>query len=326
MRVVVTDYTFPALEAEAAAAAGAGAEFSAQQCKSAEDVAEALRGADVAVVQFAPCTSAAVEALAPGAAIIRYGVGYDNVDVAAANRRGIPVGYVPDYCLDEVADHTTALILTQLRKLARLDASVRRGEWAAVRIAAPLPVYSETTVGFLGFGQIGRAVLKRLAPSGFRFIVADPALDQAAAEALGAESVPAEALVARADVVSLHAPSTPQTVHFINAERLARMKPGAVIVNTARGALVDAAALAEALAAGTIAGAALDVFETEPLPADSPLRNAPNLILTPHAAWYSDQAIARLQALVANDIAAHLAGRPLRRPVPESTAGRGGRP
>ena len=167
MRVVVTDYTFPALEAEAAAAAGAGAEFSAQQCKSAEDVAEALRGADVAVVQFAPCTSAAVEALAPGAAIIRYGVGYDNVDVAAANRRGIPVGYVPDYCLDEVADHTTALILTQLRKLARLDASVRRGEWAAVRIAAPLPVYGETTVGFLGFGQIGRAVLKRLAPSGF---------------------------------------------------------------------------------------------------------------------------------------------------------------
>ena len=236
------------------------------------------------------------------------------------------MGYVPDYCLDEVADHTTALILTQLRKLARLDASVRRGEWAAVRIAAPLPVYGETTVGFLGFGQIGRAVLKRLAPSGFRFIVADPALDQAAAEALGAESVPAEALVARADVVSLHAPATPQTVHFINAERLARMKPGAVIVNTARGALVDAAALAEALAAGTIAGAALDVFETEPLPADLPLRNAPNLILTPHAAWYSDQAIARLQALVANDIAAHLAGRPLRRPVPEFTAGRGGRP
>ena len=212
MRVVVTDYTFPALEAEAAAAAGAGAEFSAQQCKSADDVAEALRGADIAVVQFAPCTSAAVEALAPGAAIIRYGVGYDNVDVAAANRRGIPVGYVPDYCLDEVADHTTALILTQLRKLARLDASVRRGEWAAVRIAAPLPVCSETTVGFLGFG--------RDRPRGARSAWRRPASASSSPIRRSIRQRPRPWARRRAGrsaccprrCLSLHAPATPQTV------------------------------------------------------------------------------------------------------------------
>lgn len=324
MRVVVTDYTFPALDAEAEAAQAGGAEFAAFQCKTSEDVVEAVRGADVVVVQFAPLGRKAIDALAPGAAVIRYGIGFDNIDIEAANDRGMPAGYVPDYCLDEVADHTTALILAQLRKLRQLDTSVRQGEWAAVKFAAPLPAYAETTIGFLGLGHIGRAVLKRLAPSGFRFIVSDPMLDQDMATLLGVERVSANELVERADVLSLHAPATPKTIGFVNAERLARMKPNAVIVNTARGTLVDEAALAAALKAGRIAGAALDVFATEPLPADSPLRDAPNLILTPHAAWYSGQAITRLQQLVADDISAHLAGRPLRKPVPGSIAAKGG--
>lgn len=322
MRVVVTDYTFPALEAEAAAAQAAGAEFAAFQCRTAAEVAEAVAGADIAVVQFAPMDHAAVEALAPGAAVIRYGIGFDNIDTNATNARGVPASYVPDYCLDEVADHTTALILMQLRKIVPLDASLRRGDWSAVAVAAPLPAYASTTIGFLGLGQIGRSVLKRLAPSGFSFIVADPMLDAASAAALGVRLVSAEELVAQADVLSLHAPATVQTTGFVNAERLARMKPNAVIVNTARGALIDEAALAAALKSGTIAGAALDVFGVEPLPASSPLRDAPNLILTPHAAWYSEQAITRLQQLVAGDIAAHLAGRPLRKPIPGSIGAR----
>ncbi|WP_036257585.1 C-terminal binding protein [Mesorhizobium sp. WSM3224] len=324
MRVVVTDYTFPALDAEAEAARAGGAEFSAFQCKTSDDVVEAVRGADVVVVQFAPLGRKAIDALAPGAAVIRYGIGFDNIDIEAANDRAMPASYVPDYCLDEVADHTTALILAQLRKLRQLDASVRRDEWAAVKVAAPLPAYAETTIGFLGLGHIGRAVLRRLAPSGFRFIVTDPMLDQDMAASLGVERVSASELVEQADVLSLHAPATPQTIGFVNAERLARMKPSAVIVNTARGTLIDEAALAAALKAGRIAGAALDVFVTEPLPLGSPLRDAPNLILTPHAAWYSGQAITRLQQLVADDIAAHLAGRPLRKPVPGSIAAMGG--
>jgi D-3-phosphoglycerate dehydrogenase len=326
MRVVVTDYTFPSLDAEAEAARAAGAEFAAFQCPTAEDVTAAVAGADVAIVQFAPMSRAAIAALAPGAAVVRYGIGFDNIDIAAANDQGVPTGYVPDYCLDEVADHTTALILMHLRKIVPLDASLRRGEWAAVKIAKPLPAYADTTIGFLGLGQIGRSVLKRLAPSGFRFIVADPMLNAATAESLNVRRVSPDDLITQADVLSLHAPATAETTGFINADRLARMKPNAVIINTARGALIDEAALADALKAGTIAGAALDVFGTEPLPSNSPLRDAPNLTLTPHAAWYSEQAITRLQQFVADDIAAHLAGRPLRKPVPGSIGTRGGKP
>jgi D-3-phosphoglycerate dehydrogenase / 2-oxoglutarate reductase len=322
MRVVVTDYTFPALTAETAAATAAGAEFAAFQCRSSDEVAAAVAGADVAIVQFAPMSRTAIAALAPGAAVIRYGIGFDNIDIAAADEHGVAAGYVPDYCLDEVADHTTALILMQLRKIVPLDASLRRGDWGAVKIASPMPAYAQTTIGFLGLGQIGRSVLRRLAPSGFKFIVADPMLDAATAQTLGVTVVSPDDLIAKADVLSLHAPATPETTGFINASRLARMKANACIVNTARGALIDEPALAAALKAGTIAGAALDVFGIEPLPANSPLRDAPNLILTPHAAWYSDQAIDRLQRLVADDIAAHLAGRPLRKPVPGSTVTR----
>jgi D-3-phosphoglycerate dehydrogenase len=161
-------------------------------------------------------------------------------------------------------------------------------------------------------------VLARLKPFGFRFLVADPQLDDARAAALGATRVDVATLFRECDVLSLHAPATPETTRVVNARNLATMKPGAVVVNTARGKLVDEAALADALTHGVIGGAALDVFETEPLPADSPLRTAPNLVLTPHAAWYSDAAIVKLQELVAGDIARLLRGQRPRCPVPGS--------
>lgn len=314
MKVVVTDYTFPALAQEQAAAQGA--EFSAHQCKTAEAVAEAVAGADVAVVQFAPFGPAAAAAVRPGATVIRYGVGYDNIDLAAAQAHGLRVGYVPDYCADEVADQTAAMALTLLRKLPALDASVRRGEWAAVKVCKPMKPFSETVFGFFGLGQIGRAVLGRLKGFGFRFLAADPGLGIADAAALGVELTDAGRLFAQADIVSLHAPATPSTIGYVNAERLATMQPHAVIVNSARGVLIDEGALADALTRGVIAGAALDVFRAEPLPADSPLRSAPNLLLTPHAAWYSEAAIGRLQGLVAEDIARALRGEGPRKPVP----------
>jgi len=318
-KVVVTDYTFPELTAEAAAAAGAGAAFVAHQCKTEDEVVAAVSGATVAVVQFAPFPAVAIDALAPKAAVIRYGIGYDNIAIAAARERRIAVGYVPDYCAEEVADHTAAVLLSCLRKLPALDASVRRGEWKAVAIARPVRPFSETLVGFFGYGQIARNVHDRLKAFGFRFAAADPALDDREAERRGVTLMHADELFWRCDAVSLHAPANPETTQFVNRDRLASMKRHAVVVNTARGALVSEADLAEALRDGLIGGAALDVFDAEPLPPDSPLRAAPNLLMTPHAAWYSDAAIGRLQHLVAADIANHLAGRPLRQPVPGST-------
>ena len=316
MKVVVTDYTFPALDQERAAALAAGAEFAAFQCKTPDAVAVAVAGADVAVVQFAGFGAAAVEAVAPGATVIRYGVGYDNIDVVAARARGLKIGYVPDYCADEVADHTAAAALSLLRKLPQLDASVRRGDWAAVKVCKPMKAFKDTTFGFFGMGQIGREVLARLRGFGFRFIAADPGLDAGQALALGVALVDADTLLQTADIISLHAPATPQTTGFFNAIRLARMQPHAMIVNSARGQLIVEDDLAAALHAGVIAGAALDVFGAEPLAATSALRDAPNLLLTPHAAWYSESAIGRLQGLVAQDITRALNRQDPRKPVP----------
>ena len=313
--VVVTDYTFPDASREEQAARSGGAGFAAYQCKTAEEVARAVAGADVVAVQFAPFTEAAAGAVAPGATVIRYGVGYDNIDLDATALHGLKVGYVPDYCPDEVADHTTAAALTLLRKLMPLDASVRAGEWTAVKHAKPLKPFSETVFGFFGLGRIGHAVHDRLSGFGFRFIASDPMLNDGEAAELGVEKVDADSLLRNADIISLHAPATAETTGYFNAERLAAMQSNAMLINSARGQLVNETDLAAALKQGTIAGAALDVFAEEPLPAASPLRDAPNLLMTPHAAWYSDAAIGRLQRLVAEDISRALRGEPPRRPV-----------
>lgn len=313
-RVVVTDAIFPNLAQEEAAAHAAGADFEGFQCTTADDVAKAVKDADVAVVQFAPFAEAAAKAVKPGATVIRYGVGYDNIDVAAARASGLKVGYVPDYCTDEVADHTVALALSLLRKLPALDASVRNGEWAAVKNSKPLKPFGETAFGFFGLGQIGTAVLHRLSGFGFRFIAADPGL--ADANELGVRVVDAETLLAEADIITCHAPATDGTTGFFNATAFRRMKDTAFLVNTARGQLIAEDDLATALKDGAIAGAGLDVFVEEPLPESSPLRKAPNLILTPHSAWYSEAAIGRLQGLVAQDITRALNGEAPRRPVP----------
>lgn len=315
MKIVVTDSTFQALGPEQAVADRHGASLAAFQCRTAEDVATAVEGAYAVFVQFAPVTEAALARLAPGAPIVRYGVGFDNIDLPAARKLGHPVAYVPDYCVDEVADHTLAMLLSLYRKLPALDSSVRSGAWAAVATSRPLKPASDTVIGFLGLGRVGRAVLARLQPFGFQVLVADPMLDAEAATALGVSRTGFDEMLPRVDALLLHAPLTETTRHIVNDDALSRIKPGAVIVNCSRGALIDESAIARSLLDGRLAGAALDVFEIEPLPEKSPLRTAPNLLLTPHAAWYSDSAMDRLQSLAADEIDRALSGRPLRCPV-----------
>lgn len=315
-RVVVTDATFPSLDHERTAAGRHGAELEEARCKSEEDVVAAAADTDVLLVQFAPVTRKAIAKLAPNAAIVRYGIGLDNIDLIAARDLNIKVAYVPDYATGEVADHTAALILAALRKIVPLDRSVRDGKWDPVGVAKPVKSFAESVVGFVGFGRIGREVHARLQPFGFTSIVSDPFADAASLAAIKARSVDLDTLFSTADVITLHAPLTTATRHIVNEYRLSQMKSTAVVVNTARGALIDPAALERALQEKRIGGAALDVFEQEPLPDDCGLRRCPNLILTPHAAWYSTRSAEQLQALAANEVERHLSGQPPRCPAP----------
>jgi D-3-phosphoglycerate dehydrogenase len=315
-RIVVTDATFPSLDQERAVAARHGSALEEAGCATAADIVKAARGTDVLLVQFAQITSEAIDGLASNAAIVRYGLGLDNIDLAAARRKGVRVAYVPDYATGEVADHTAALALTALRKVFPLDRSMREGRWDPVGISRPMLGFQQSVVGFVGFGRIGREVHARLRPFGFRAIVSDPYADESELKALQVQSVNLDTLFSTADLICLHAPLTPATKHLVNAERLKRMKATAVIVNAARGALIDTAALESALIENRIGGAALDVFEQEPLPLESPLRQLSNVILTPHAAWYSAQSALRVQALAADEVDRHLSGRPARCPAP----------
>jgi D-3-phosphoglycerate dehydrogenase len=316
MRVVIVDGRFPSFDLELQAARDCGAELAVNQCSTPSEVADAVRGADIALVQFAPFRGDAFAAMNDGATVIRYGVGYDNIDVSAGYRRGAKLGFIPDYCTDEVADHTAAMILASLRRILPADRSVREGRWSAVAVMKPLPAFADTTIGFLGLGRIGVAVQARLQPFGFRFLAHDPAVESAAEIAAPVALCGLDELFTASDAITLHVPSTAKTRHIVNEARLRVMKPNAVIINTARGDLVDNAALAEALSESWIGGAALDVFESEPLPMDHPLRSAPNLLLSPHAAWYSDTAMERLQSLAAADIRRACQRLDPRRPIP----------
>jgi D-3-phosphoglycerate dehydrogenase / 2-oxoglutarate reductase len=315
-RIVITDATFSNFDSEEAVAARYGAELQHARCTSEQEVVDAASNTDVLLVQFAKLTRRAVERLSPKALVVRYGIGLDNIDLEAAKKHGIKVAYVPDYATGEVADHTVSLILTQLRKIVSLDQSVREGKWDAVGVSAPVLSFSETTVGFLGFGRIGREVQARLRVFGFKTNVCDPYVEIDALAKLGAQSVGLDDLFSTSDVITLHAPLTPTTRHTVSAKRIDQMKSSAIIVNTSRGGLIDTSALETALFERKIAGAALDVFEQEPLPTESRLRHVPNLLLTPHAAWYSTRSAKQLQALAADEVDRHLSGRPCRCPAP----------
>jgi D-3-phosphoglycerate dehydrogenase len=312
MRIVVTDHNFTRLDDERAAADALGATFEVHQATTEEAAADAVRGADVVLVNFAPVTAHVLDALPAGAVVIRYGIGYDNVDLDAADERGISVCNVPDYGADTVADHTLTLILVLVRKVVQFDRVLTAGTWIAPPALAPIRAAADTTVGLIGLGRIGLGVVARLRAFGFPVLAFDPFIDPSVAIRHGIELVDLDALFRRADVVSLHAPATSETHKVISAANLRRMKPGSFVVNTARGALVDQDAVLAALESGQLAGAALDVFDPEPLPSDHGLRAHPHAILTPHAAFYSEASLAALQRLAAEEASRAGRGEPLR--------------
>ena len=317
MKVVVTDYIEPDLEWEAREMGRRGIEFACHQLKftSPRQVIEATRDADVVVVNMVPITAEVVGGWERCRLVIRHGVGYDNVDLAAMEKAGIPCCYIPDYCTEDVAEHAIMLILASARRLPTsrqvLDESSARGQWD---FAGVIPIYriAGRTVGILGCGRIGSRVYQKLKSFGVEFRIVDPYLSEGRKRELGIEVVDKETMFRESDYVTVHTPLTRETRHIVNAGTLAMMKPAAHLINTSRGPMVDAAALAEALRKGVIAGAAIDVFDLEPPPPDHPLFGAPNIILTPHLAWYSEDAAWRIRELIVLEIDRFAAGQPPR--------------
>ena len=313
--VVVTDQAFGGVERERAVAQRHGCSFAEHQLSAADETEQAVNGARVVFTNFAPITESVLSTLGPSAVVIRYGIGVDNVDLAAARRLGVTVCNVPDYGAETVADHTVALLLAVLRRLDIYTQTVRRDGWIDPSRAGAIRSFSESTVGLIGTGRVGRGVALRLAPFGFRILAYDPFIDPAELGEIGIDAVELTELLAEADAVSVHAPLTEANRHLLDATRLAMLRPGAVVINTSRGPLIDQDALIGALLDGRLGGAGLDVFEEEPLRHGSPLRDLPNVLLTPHAAFYSDSSLANLQRLAAEEADRALSGKPPRCPI-----------
>lgn len=311
-RFVVTDQAFGNTTAEADAAATGGAEFAAHQVVTEDEAAKIVAGVDVVLNNFAPMTHRVMSGLAKDAVVVRYGVGVDNVDLDAARALGVRVCNVPDYGVEEVADHAAAMATFLARKVHMFDAGIRSGEWKINQMVQGLRSLGDTTVGLVGFGRIAQALARRMQAFGCTVIAHDPFVAAVVADDMNVRLAPLDDVIAQSHIVSLHVPLLPETRHLLNAARLATMPKGAVVINASRGGLIDEDALAHALVSGDVAAAGLDVFEAEPLPETSPLRAAPNVFLSPHAAFYSDGSVRRLQQLAADEGLRALRGEPLR--------------
>jgi D-3-phosphoglycerate dehydrogenase len=273
----------------------------------AADLARAIAGSDAVLCMHAPLNRTVLEGLPRCRAIVRYGTGLDNIDLKAAADAGIPVAGVHDYCTEEVANHTIALLLAWNRGLLVYNEMVRNGMWnqrhnTTGNWGYRLERLSGASLGLLGFGHIGKAVALRARSFGLKVLAHSPTLSAADAVSHGVEAVDRTTLLARSDFLSLHLPLNTTTARTIDRNALAAIKPGCVLVNTARGGLIDEAALVEALETGRLGGALVDVYQSAPLPLDSPLRRCANIILTPHVAFYSEGALAELRRRAAEQV------------------------
>ncbi|MGP0092439.1 MAG: C-terminal binding protein [Xanthobacteraceae bacterium] len=305
-KVVLTDYVWESLDVEKKTLEGL-AELIPLKTNTPEEFLPHVGDCDALLNTYAGPITADVMARMPNCKIIaRYGIGVDTIDLEAATKAGIIVTNNPAYCIEEVAEHTMALLLACARKVAFYDRLVRAGKWV-LPPGKPMFRMVGSTLGLVGFGHISRQVAARAAAFGMRVLFFDPFVEEGQ-HGTKAKKVDLPELLMGADFVSLHPPLLPQTRKMINDEALRRMKPTAFLVNCARGPIVDTDALVRALDAKAIAGCALDTVDPEPLPDSHPLRGRENVIITPHAAWYSEQAMVGLQAGAPSEVRRVLSG------------------
>jgi D-3-phosphoglycerate dehydrogenase len=311
--VAVADSVFPNLDPARAVLSAIGADVQLASQSTPEGILKIAAGADALLVTYAKITADMIAQMNRCRIISRFGIGVDNVDLAAATSAGIVVTKVPDYCIDEVSDHAMALLLTVARKIVQSNAHVHAGRWE-MKAVVPIHRLRGRVLGLAGFGRIPQLVAPKAKAFGLRVIASDPFIPPDVFARERVERVEFPELLRQSDFVSIHTPLLPETRGLFNADAFRQMKPTAYIINTARGPIVDEAALAHALDAGQLAGAALDVMPQEP-PVGSPLLGRDDVIITPHTSFYSEESLVELQRKAAEEVVAVLTGRAPRNPV-----------
>lgn len=298
------------MEEEAEELAKVEAKLMGVHCSTEEETIEAARDAEVILTAAAQISRRVMENLPTLKAVVRYGIGYDTVDVDAATDNGVLVVNIPDFCWEEVSNHAIALLLACAKKLVILSNAVKNDGWgAAVRVLRPMVSIHGQTLGLIGCGNIGRMTARKAQCFGLTTLGYDPYVDKSVAREYGITMVSLPELLEKSDFVSVHCLLNDETRHLIGEKELKRMKPTAYLINTARGAVIDEQALVRALQEKLIAGAGLDVFEKEPADPDNPLLKMDNVVVTPHTASYSDVAFKRLRTCVGQEAVRVLSGR-----------------
>ena len=320
-QVAVSDTVFPNLDRARAVLSQVGAQLRLADEPKPESILRVAKDADALLATYAKITGDMIRQMTRCRIISRFGIGVDNVDIPAATERGIVVTKVPDYCIDEVSDHAMALLLAVVRKIPLADRLVQDGRWEMPAVV-PIHRLRGTVLGLVGFGRIPQLVAPKAQSFGMRVVSFDPYIPKNVFESARVESVDFADLLKLSDYVSIHAPLLPETQGLFNDDAFRQMKPHAYLINTARGPIVDEAALARALDAGRLAGAALDVMAKEP-PTGSPLLGRPNVIITPHTSFYSEESLADLETKAAEEVVRVLKGEAPKNPVnPEALKAR----
>ena len=320
--VAVSDSVFPNLDPAREVLSAIGAELQLAADASPAAIMTLAAGADALLVTYATITADMIHEMPRCRVISRFGIGVDNVDLAAATDAGIVVTKVPDYCIDEVSDHTLALLLALVRKIPSSSARTHAGRWE-MKAVVPIHRLRGSVLGLIGFGRIPQLVAPKAKSFGMRVLAYDPFVSQEVFTRAGVEGVDFAQLLRTSDYVSIHSPLLPETRNLFNADAFRQMKRGAYLVNTARGPIVDEAALADALDAGQLGGAALDVMAQEP-PPPSPLFGRDNVIITPHTSFYSEESLVELQVKAAQEVVAVLSGQAPRNAVNPEVLARAG--
>jgi len=301
---------FFSMEEETEELAKVNAEIVEVECANEDEIIEKAKGADAILLIFAPMTRRVTGALPKLKVIVRYGIGYDTVDVDGATDNGVLLVNIPDFCLEEVSNHAIALLLTLGGKLVSINEDLKQGRWSEAQLArASVEAPYEQTLGLVGCGKIGRMTVKKAQCFGLRILGYDPYVDKSLAKEHGINLVSLPELLKESDFVSVHALLNKETRHLIGEKEFKLMKPSAYFINTARGAVVDEAALIKALQEKWIAGAGLDVFEQEPIAPDNPLLKMDNVVVSPHCCSHSVASIKRLKRSVGQEAARVLSGR-----------------